>query len=161
MMQGTAEFSECGRFRYTLTRTWGTEQKLCVVGLNPSTATADTNDPTIRRCMVYARTWGHGGLLMLNLFAFRTAFPKELWQAYERGVDIIGGARNYYDALTGYIEQHNCPVVLAAWGRHGGERGQAALRCLPRLHYLGLNSDLSPKHPLYLPSNLKPIPARK
>jgi hypothetical protein len=89
-MNGTAEFSECQRFRYTLTRTWGIEQKLCVVGLNPSTATADVNDRTIRRCMDYAKRWGHGGLLMLNLFAYRTAFPSEMWEARARGVDIIG-----------------------------------------------------------------------
>jgi hypothetical protein len=156
-MNGTAEFSECQRFRYTLTRTWGIEQKLCVVGLNPSTATADVNDRTIRRCMDYAKRWGHGGLLMLNLFAYRTAFPSEMWEARARGVDIIGGERNYYDALRGYIDHHCCPIVLAAWGRHGGERGRAALRQLPRLHYLALNSDDSPKHPLYLKGDLKPL----
>lgn len=156
-MTGTAEFSDDMRFRYTLTRTWSTAPKLCFIGLNPSTATAETNDPTIRRCIGYAVQWGHGGLLMLNLYAFRATAPKDMFAARKRGVDIIGGERNYFEAMARDIHDHNVSLTIGAWGNHGGSRGINAIHAIVRdLHYLAKNADGSPKHPLYLKSDLVP-----
>lgn len=129
---------------------------LCVIGLNPSTATAEVNDPTIRCCIRCAEQWGNGGLLMLNLFAFRATLPADMWAEKKRGNDIIGGPSNYFSAMREYIAEYECSLVLAAWGNHGGDRGRLALTEIPNLHYLMLNADGSPHHPLYLPAVLKP-----
>ena len=156
---GTAEFSECHKFRYTLTRTWESlTPKLCVIGLNPSTATAEKNDPTIRRCIGYAQAWGYGGLLMLNLYAYRATLPADLWQRWQGGYDIVGGERNSFAAMLEYIAAHNCALTLAGWGRDRKTRGRNAMQAIPGLHYLTLNSDGSPGHPLYLRADLKPQP---
>jgi hypothetical protein len=159
-MTGSAEFSDCMRFRYTLTRKWSTAPILCVIGLNPSTATEAVDDPTIRRCIGYAKAWDYGGLLMLNIFAYRATLPSDMWAAARRGVDIIGGERNYYEAMGEYIRQYQAVMTLAAWGREGGERGRGVQKNLPNLYCLGVNSDRSPKHPLYLRADLKPLPLR-
>ena len=92
---------------------------------------------------------------MLNLFAYRTPSPTEMFAARKRGVDIIGGPENYFDAIQAKINQ--TAIAVAAWGRHSGGRGIDALCHLKRLHYLALNADGSPKHPLYLKADLKPI----
>jgi hypothetical protein len=77
-----AVLSECGRYRYVLTRTWDHDLAACAfIGLNPSTADAHEDDPTIRRCIRFARDWGHGGLIMLNLFAWRSTDPRGLLDA--------------------------------------------------------------------------------
>ena len=155
-MNGTAEFSSCSRFRYSLTREWdATRPWCCFIGLNPSTADANTDDPTIRRCVGFAKSWGYGNLLMLNLFAYRTPSPKEMFNAWKRGTDIIGGAENYFTSLQ--RKMNKAAVTVAAWGAHGGGRGLDALLHLRGLHYLALNSDGSPKHPLYLRGDLLPI----
>ena len=71
-----ANFSRCRQFRYTLWRRWDkTLPPVMMIGLNPSTADAHRNDPTIRRCIGFAKRWGHGGLVMTNLFAFRATYP--------------------------------------------------------------------------------------
>ena len=72
MTVGAAGISECGCYRYWLTRTWNPRRAtLCWVLLNPSTADADRDDPTIRRCQGFARSWGYGGIVVVNLFAYR------------------------------------------------------------------------------------------
>lgn len=69
-------FSPCGRYRYTLWREWiGGEGFVQFIGLNPSTATDTEDDPTIRRCINYAKSWGYGGMCMTNLFAYRATLP--------------------------------------------------------------------------------------
>ena len=160
-MKGTAEFDSSEKFRYTLTRRWSEEPMCCFIGLNPSTADAQVEDNTVRRCRIYAQDWGFGGLLMLNLFAFRATNPKEMFKAKMRGVDIIGGERNWYAGLQSTIGRFQPGLVIAAWGIDGGERGFKALECIrsPKgeLHVLGWNKDKSPKHPLYLAKSLRPI----
>jgi hypothetical protein len=159
VMTGTAEFSECQKFRYTLTRQWERlTPKLCVIGLNPSTATAETNDRTVRRCIGFAQAWGYGGLLMLNLYAYRATLPADMWARWKGGYEIIGGERNSFASLRGYIAAHNCGLTLGAWGLHGGERGFRAIEEISGLHFLTRNSDGSPGHPLYLRADLKPQP---
>ncbi len=74
-----ANFSRCRRYRYTLWRIWDPKQQpVMMIGLNPSTADAQSNDPTIRRCIGFARDWDAGGLIMTNLFAFRATYPTDL-----------------------------------------------------------------------------------
>lgn len=148
-----AQFSSCRTYRYALWRTW---DKSCghamFVGLNPSTADETVDDPTIRRCVGFARSWGYGGIYMLNLFAFRATDPKVMKAAS----DPIGPENN--EILIMY--SHSAGIVVAAWGVHGRhmERDGWACDWLPQLHHLGLTKDMHPRHPLYLKGDTKPTP---
>lgn len=71
-----------GPYRYTLTRVWEEERpRVCFVMLNPSTADASQEDPTIRRCLSFARSWGYGSLEVVNLFAWRATKPTDIFSA--------------------------------------------------------------------------------
>src|SRR5574337_242506 len=107
-MQGEAVFSACQRYRYRLTRELdgalfaaATARTITFIMLNPSTADANTDDPTIRRCKGFARGWGYGRLLIVNLFAFRATDPRDMWSAHERGVNIVGERNEGYTARIG------------------------------------------------------------
>lgn len=109
----TADLSPCGRYRYTLTRTWDlTLPRVCWVMLNPSTADATRDDPTIRRVLGFSRAWGFGSLVVVNLFAFRTPSPEALALALRSGTDVWGP----WNLLR--VEESVCtsPMVVAAWG---------------------------------------------
>jgi hypothetical protein len=149
-MERGADISPCGRYRYKLWRKWGGGSVVAFVGLNPSTADATLDDPTIRRCIGYAKAWGHGSLWMLNLFAYRATDPNEMRLAE----DPVGPLNN-----KTLREARFADVTVAAWGTHGAHRGRdaQALAMLPRLHYLRLTKDGHPGHPLYLPANLRPV----
>lgn len=161
--RGSAMISRCGTYRYSLQRTWDEERPpLVVIGVNPSTADASLDDPTIRRCVTYARDWSYGRLVMLNLFAFRSTDPLALKQAAARNVDVVGP-----DNDRTLLEQTKDRDVLVAWGAHGrfANRDLAVIRMLRPaetrktdrpLLCLGYNNDLSPKHPLYLKRSLRP-----
>lgn len=150
-----AEFSPCRTYRYALWRFWLYQSDAnCVafIGLNPSTADENVNDPTIRRCIDFAKRWGYGGLYMLNLFAFRATDPAVMKAA----ADPIGPQNNeqlaYYQSRVG--------LVIAAWGKHGSHAGRAsAIKGILRgpLHCLGTNNDGSPKHPLYVKGDTIPV----
>ena len=122
------------------------------VGLNPSTADETKNDPTVRRCIGYAKDWGYGGLFMTNIFAYRSTDPHALL-----ALDDPVGEDNDNALLKCYRESD---IAIAAWGIHGvlQERDIAVMKLLPKLHYLKLTQSGQPGHPLYLPKNLKPIP---
>lgn len=78
-MKGQAAFSECGQYRYVLSRNWEIDgRKLVAIMLNPSTADAEVDDPTVRRLIKFAKSWNMDGLAIVNLFAYRTANPREL-----------------------------------------------------------------------------------
>lgn len=157
-MTSSAMFSEDRRFRYWLLREWDPElPKVAFIGLNPSTADETEDDPTIRRCLGFARAWDKGGLLMLNLYAYRATRPADMKAAAKRGTDIIGGQRNWVDALKGYTQSHNCDLVIAAWGTHGASRGFDVKIRWPGLMCLERTKDGYPKHPLYLKSDLVPV----
>jgi hypothetical protein len=157
-MVSTAYFSANRRFRYTLVREWdAAKPKVAFIGLNPSTADETEDDPTIRRCIAYAKAWGKGGLLMLNMYAYRATKPKDMWAAEKRGVDIIGGQENWVESLKRYATYHACDLAVAAWGRHGMKRGPHLSAQWPSLTCLGFNDDGTPKHPLYLKADLRPI----
>ena len=147
-----AEISECGRYRYKLWRRWGDGGLLALVGLNPSTADATQDDPTIRRCVAFAKSWGYGSLMMVNLFAFRATLPAQMKNAADP-VGPLNDARLLEVALS-------ASLTVAAWGAHGAYLGRGAQvrALLPRLHYLRLTKAGHPGHPLYLPAGLKPQP---
>ena len=123
-----------------------------LIGLNPSTADAKRDDPTIRRCIGFARNWGFGHLWVLNLFAFRATYPKDLMAA----TDPIG-ARNdeWIRRVARKVDR-----VVAVWGNDGAflDRSTRARSMLgDRLEVIRLNAGGEPAHPLYLPRGLKPI----
>jgi hypothetical protein len=155
----TAVLSECGRYRYTLERDLapnlfaaGPEAVLFVM-LNPSTADARVDDATIRRCVAFARAWGHTRLLVGNLFALRSTDPAALL------VDDDPENDRHLLALADRAD-----LIVCAWGTHGALRGRSdevtALLPAAKLHHLGLTLDSEPRHPLYLPGRLHPEPFR-
>lgn len=90
-VNGGAHFSRCRRYRYALWRQWqAAGPMLMLIGLNPSTADAERNDPTIRRCIGFAHDWGFGGVWVLNLFAWRATLPADLKAA----ADPVGPRAN-------------------------------------------------------------------
>jgi hypothetical protein len=122
------------------------------VGLNPSTADAERNDPTIRRCVGFAQQWGYGGLYVANLFAWRSPHPQHLKQAAEP----IGSETNRWLKKL----NHHAHITIACWGNHGTfqQRDQAVMALMPQLHCLKITKQGNPAHPLYLPKYLEPIP---
>lgn len=126
------------------------------IGLNPSTADETTNDNTIRRCIQFAKDWGFSGLVMLNLFGFRSTDPK--WMKKQ---EDPSGPENVRAILE--VCQH-VPLVVCAWGTHGAFQGHGRLMravlttAFPgKIHHLGLTKGGYPKHPLYLPKTLEPV----
>ena len=73
---GAAQFSPGGEYRYLLTRHWGAGPVMCWIMLNPSTATADADDPTVTRCRCFARREGYARLVIVNLFGLRSPSPR-------------------------------------------------------------------------------------
>jgi len=155
-IEKTAILSPCRRYRYALWRKWDEIQHgkgyAMVIGLNPSTADETEDDPTIRRCMAFARSWGYSGLCMANLFAYRATDPREMTTTSMP----VGEENDTY--LVDLAKKAD--VVVAAWGANGGHMGRdAVVRALiPNLHYLRLTKSGYPGHPLYLPGDLKPHP---
>ncbi len=110
----TATLSNCRRYRYDLWRRWDDSKPFAMfIGLNPSTADETLDDPTIRRCINFAKSWGYGGLCMTNLFAFRATDPADM-KTHEED-------RWACDANLLQIANHSAKagVVVAAWGVHG------------------------------------------
>ena len=150
MMRG-ATLSECGAYRYRLWRKWGCGSPLLFVMLNPSTADADVDDATIRRCVGFADREGFGELGVVNLYAYRATAPKDLKRAgYPVGPD---NDQHIADAAR------EAAAVCVAWGSNvaGLERPQIVL---PLLRWLGVEPKCLritrtgyPQHPLMLPSS--------
>jgi hypothetical protein len=151
-----ATFSACRTWRYRLSREWGDGPRLNIIGLNPSTADETQDDPTIRRCIRFARDWGYSGLVMTNIFAFRSTDPKGLTTAR----DPIGPDNDV--ALV--AEALAAGEVVAAWGVWGrwfrrGERVEQLLASADvTLKVFGLTKGGYPKHPLYLPADSQLVP---
>ncbi len=150
-----ATFSECLRYRWTLYRVFDTGPMVNFLMLNPSTADDITNDPTVERCRRRSETLGFGGLIVTNIFAWRSTDPSVL----SKLPDPVGVENDA--AIKESASQ--CAMVICAWGRHGKIMDRAAvvlnmLRefCPEKLHALKLSKDGTPWHPLYLPYELKP-----
>ncbi len=149
----TARFSKCGLYRWSLRRSWpgGDGRTVCFVMLNPSTADGIQDDPTIRRCIGFARSWGYSRLVVRNLFALRATRPAELL----RRSDPVGGLAGDR-ALRRAV---SADVVVCAWGgRVPFGRDQRGLRLLSGqpLVCLGTTRDGSPRHPLYVRGDTLP-----
>lgn len=152
-----AVFSDCERYRYRLWRVWDeSKPKLCFVMLNPSTATHEALDPTVSRCKKRADSLGYGGLEVVNIFALRSTDPKALYEV----TDPVGPEN--FRAIADTVNQ--CAIAICAWGGHGRFLNIGPMirerinQYYPgKAHYLKLNSDGSPAHPLYLPYSLKPV----
>ncbi|SDX49554.1 DUF1643 domain-containing protein [Litoreibacter albidus] len=145
----TAVYSDCERYRYTLTREWdGAGRKVAFVMLNPSTATEVQNDPTVERCERRARALGFGAFRVCNIFAWRDTDPFQMKKAAEP----IGAAN---DAAIVEACQW-ADTVVAAWGTHGahlqrGPQVETLMRTVGKpLYHLGLSKAGHPKHPLYI-----------
>lgn len=147
-----AVLSPCRNYRYALSRVWDASLPYVLfIGLNPSTADETEDDPTIRRCIGFAKSWGYGGLVMANLFAWRATEPAEMMRQ-----DDPLGEKN--DAWLVELAS-NAGVVVAAWGNDGSflQRSAHIRALVTDLHYLKLNSTGEPAHPLYLKQTLTPV----
>lgn len=149
----SAEISACGRYRWWLRRQWkqgGDGRVVCFVMLNPSTADALVDDPTIRRCMAFAQTWGVSAVSVRNLFAYRATNPKEL--AVLHCEEATGGERGNAELLAGLTAD----IVVCAWGASGpaytSERAGWFVRQAKDkpLFCLGTTKHGFPRHPLYV-----------
>lgn len=173
-------FSSCRKYRYTLWRDWSEELKnsgvfftedpyaayhigtpdsyVQFIGLNPSTADENLDDPTIRRCIGFSKAWGFGAFCMTNLFAFRATDPKVMKNCDSPETpDLSLTNRQHIMSIAS-----EAGLVIAAWGTHGSHMGLGAdtILCFNqnkiKIHHLGLNADGTPKHPLYLKSSTLP-----
>lgn len=156
-----AVLSDCGQYRYRLWRIWDERRaNLPIIMLNPSTADADVDDPTIRRCMHFARREGYGGIVVGNLFALRSPNPRQLKSEFNPvGLENDDHIEHIFENAV-----FNGTPVLAAWGSHGELFGRcydmadmaategAALVCLGTTKYG------HPRHPLYVPNDQPFIP---
>ena len=151
--QSSATFSQCRKYRYVLSRVWDASRPLIAfVGLNPSTANEYTDDPTIRRVINFANSFGYGGVYMLNLFAYVTPYPSELRQCE----DPIKNNDEYLSHYSSLVDK-----IVFCWGNFdvfGRDIQVSAM--FPNAYCLGLNSSGSPKHPLYLKADSPLIPFR-
>lgn len=168
----TASFSVDGRYRYRLGRHWGVgATRLPWIMLNPSTADADRDDPTIRRVISFSLAWGYHGCDVVNLCAFRSTDPSRL-----RTVENPTGPRNAaaIAALMSEAAASGATAIVVAWGCDG----DALLRStdpighdvrqvadvartawtaagLSAIH-LGMTAQGAPRHPLYVPAATEP-----
>ena len=153
----TAVYSDCERYRYSLTRVWDAGGKRALfVMLNPSTATEVQNDPTVERCERRARALGFGAFRVTNIFAWRDTDPR----AMRRAADPVGPGND-----SAILEGADwADRVIAAWGTHGAHLGRGpAVEALLRgtgqpLYHLGLSKAGHPKHPLYIAYARQPEP---
>lgn len=151
--ESAAEISPCGKYRYTLWRQWDADRRYALfICLNPSTADARIDDPTVRRCKRFAADWGYGALCIANLFAYRATDPAEMISA-ARPI----GPHN--DKLIADLAE--CAgIVVCAWGAHGGfmERDAQVKKLLEgtELYCLGKTKLGQPRHPLYIKASTTP-----
>ncbi len=152
-MQKAAILSACGQYRYRLERQWnGNKAKIAFLMLNPSTADAEQDDPTIRRCIGFAKSWGFGGLIVGNIFALRSTDPKALY--------------DHPDPIGPDNDQHILAIaksarkIVCAWGTHGAlhDRGRQVAERLEFFDLVALKvtADGQPGHPLYLAADIQP-----
>lgn len=157
--ESSATFSDDYLYRYTLTRRWARSAGFATfVMLNPSTADAEMDDPTIRRCIGFARSWGLGGLVVVNLYALRSTDPKGLWKV----ADPVGPDNDaHLERTAGEAE-----VIVASWGANARPDRVDHVLTLPgmdRLQCLGTTLAGAPKHPLArgvhrIPDTATPVP---
>lgn len=154
-MKKDAYLSSDGMYRYMLYRKWDDKlPDVAYIMLNPSTADHDIDDPTIRRCIGFAKSWGYGGIYVVNLFAFRSTDPKKLMFAD----DPIGDENSWWIRNVSRFSEK----VVCAWGNGpilkkllGNVSPLKQLEGVKhKLHYITLSKEGVPCHPLYLRGEL-------
>lgn len=172
LISKSAEVSVCGRFRWWLRRSWTFHSPMfghqrgrgvcCFVMLNPSTADASEDDPTIRRCIDFAMGWGFDSLSVRNLFPFRATDPQQLRR--ESRLTICGGSRGRTELLTALTAD----LVVMAWGVNGSlhdrdrefrDLVQESFSLVP-IWCLGTTKSGHPRHPLYVSASQRLEPYR-
>jgi len=143
-----AEFSIDRKYRYRLWRRWGPAMPACFCMLNPSTGDETELDPTLRRCIGFARSWGCGGIEVVNLFAFVSSDPKALLTH----PDPVGDGNN--PAIIDAIKRSG--LVVFGWGAFP-ERSDRVLEVAELIDSIGIQpmclgttASGAPRHPLYL-----------
>ena len=160
---GTAVISSCGQYRYLLTRHPGLQPRIATfIMLNPSTADAEKDDQTIRKCIGFTRLLGCGTLQVVNLFAYRARYPRDM----KKAIDPVGpdNAEHVRRAV-----QEAVGPVICAWGAQGGYRDQdrTMMRWLAEAGVVpfayALTKEGHPQHPLLIPykAELSRFPGRK
>lgn len=150
-MERDAVLSDCGRYRYLLRRVWDHKKpRALFIMLNPSTADAAIDDPTIRSCIRLCRALEFGSFEVVNLFAWRATDPDELLSL---GIEMIGPRQ---DKIT-EAAIIRCDIVICAWGAHqvaatprGWELIEKIQEHRPLAYCFGKTKNGSPKHPLYI-----------
>lgn len=149
-----AELSDCGKYRWWLSRRWGDGTTCVFIMLNPSTADAQEDDATIRRCVGFADRWGHKRLLVVNLFAYRATHPSDLMAAFYP----VGGYND--DHIRRAVEQAD--KVVVAWGNAGAyeDRDTDVMELLDdtEVQCLGVTRYGCPKHPVRLAYDTPLVP---
>lgn len=147
-----AIFSPCMHFRYALWRQWSPDlPTIAFCMLNPSIADAFILDPTVTRCVNYAKEWGYGELIVLNIFAFRSTDPAALYDF----INPIGCNNDFYISQV----YNKVDKVIMGFGNHGeliGRGREVLARIRSKAYYLKLNKSGLPSHPLYLKADLGP-----
>lgn len=146
-VRGSAVIDPTGRYRYSLVRAWDEGlPRACFCLLNPSTADGRHDDPTLRRCVGFARAWGFGSVEVVNAFALRATDPRML----ARAEDPVGAGNDRAIVRAA----RRAGVVVAGWGNAGalGGRGDAVRRVLGGFDVmtLGVTKRGEPRHPLYV-----------
>jgi len=156
---GTASFSACGHYRWWLERLWQPEApRLLFIGLNPSRADGQRDDPTLRRLLGFAQRWGYGSFEVLNLFARISPSPAVL----RRAADPVGPQTDAW--IRQRLAAQPEASLWLGWGNHGAwrDRDRAVLPLLAGrpLWVLGLTASGHPRHPLYVAGTvvLQPLP---
>jgi hypothetical protein len=151
-----AAISKCGKYRYDLRRFWG-EAPFCLwVMLNPSTADANTNDRTINKIMGFSQRWGYGGLVVVNLFAYRATDPDEILLVD----DPVGPLNHKY--ILGWATKPQITNVYVGWGNYGSHKGRGwdVARLIQgtgkQMWSLMNNQNGQPQHPLYIANDVTP-----
>lgn len=157
IVRSSAILSPCSVYRYELRRVWNpNDPMVCWVMLNPSTADAEQDDPTIRRCMGFARSWGYGGIVVVNLFAVRATDS----QFVVDHPDPVGPDNDQHLSRVAA----EVPELVCAWGAHRmvEQRSGHVLGLLAAQGVIssciGVTKDGSPRHPLYVRSAAVPVP---
>ena len=167
LIHRSAEISGSGVYRYRLSRHWDFGKPVMrFIMLNPSTADHNIDDPTIRRCMGFARREGSGGIVVVNLFGFRATSPKALWglsQEDLEGPSNVGWVTAELNMAAHDRNLGRPGVVVAAWGGSWRPLKRQGIRPFPVLAYaaerqlpiycLGVTRDGDPRHPLYIPAD--------
>jgi hypothetical protein len=147
-----AVISDDGKYRYTLKRILNKElPMIAFVGLNPSTADTENNDPTIDKCIHYCKQWGYGGFYMVNLFAYRATDRSQIYLVE----DPIGPENGFH--LKQVFDKVD--KVICCWGNDGAfkARNREVLKMIQEPYCLSINATGEPAHPLYLSKSLTPI----